>query len=72
MTERCEEIDGWKVRLVRSSNADYPKYHAEARDDLWGKYGEAFAETADDALRKLAARTDLDTDELLITFGVRL
>lgn len=72
MTERTEEIDGWKVRLSRTGNGDYPKFHAEAKDDLWGKYGEAFAETADDALRRLAHQTEIDVDELLITFGMRI
>lgn len=70
MTERVEEIDGYKVRLQRSQNGDYPRYHAEARDDLWGRYAEVFAEDAYDALSKLADRANLNRDEVLITFGI--
>ena len=70
MNERCHEVDGWKLRLQRSANTDYPKYHAEARDDLWGRYAEAFGEDAYDVLSKLADRANLNRDEVLITFGI--
>lgn len=70
MIERTEEIDGYKIRLQRSTNGDYPRYHAEGRDDLWGRYGEAFAESAYDALSKLADLLKIDREEVLITFGL--
>jgi len=67
----CHEVDGYKIRLVKSDAGEYPKYKAEARDDLWGKYGEAYAETSYDALCKLSERMEIDRDEVLITFGVQ-
>lgn len=71
MTERTEEIDGYKIRLCKTDNGDYPRYKAEARDDLWGRYAEAYAENSHDALCKLADRIGLDQEEVLITFGVK-
>lgn len=71
MMQVCHEVDGYTIRLAKSDNGEYPKYKAEARDDLWGKYGEAYAENSFDALCKLAERMELDREELLITFGLK-
>lgn len=68
MQEVTHFVDGFRVRLQRR---DEPvKYHAEAKDDVWARYEETFAGTAYDALSKLAAKTGIERDELLITFGL--
>lgn len=69
MNERVEEIDGWKVRLLRAECGEYPRYKAEARSDVFGRYAETYAENSHDVLSKLAAVIELDREKLLSTFG---
>lgn len=70
MLEVYHDVDGYQVRLQRSNGQEYyPKYRAEAKDDTWGNYYEACASTAYDALARLADKSGIDREELLITFG---
>lgn len=68
MNDIYHEVDGYKIRLQRRDDL-LTKYHAEAKDDVWARYHESFASDATDCLSKLAAKTGLDREELLIVFG---
>ena len=70
MQEVTAHVDGLVVRLMRTECGDYPRYKAECRDEMWGRYSVAFAENGREALTKLSEQTGLDLDELLITFGI--
>lgn len=63
------EIDGWHVAL-HERDTQTLKFRAEASDQWWQRYAEAFGLDARDALTKLADKTGLDLDELATTFGV--
>lgn len=69
MDTEVHEIDGWKVRLSRREG-DTLRFRAEARDDQWHRYAEAFSAQAYDALAKISNKTGIDLQLLLRTFSV--
>ena len=70
MTERCEEIGGYKIRLQRTDNGDYPRFRVEARNETLGLYDEKFSESEYDGLSKSAAAIGLNRELVLRKFGI--
>jgi hypothetical protein len=70
MKPRTVDIDGWRVRLEWRPADHTASYTVEANNFVWGRSVTASGVDLPKILSSIAAKTDLDADELLASFGV--
>lgn len=51
-------------------NGARKNYHVEASDTVWGRFAEAYGQTATEAINGVCQKTELDREELMQVFDL--